>query len=335
MSYSIRRSTPESTGGLTVAAILVVVLVTLPWWNSGGSLQTTLVMVLLYLALAQMWNLLAGFTGLISIGQQMFVGIGAYGLLTLAESNGIDPWISVPLSGVVAALVSIPVAAFAFRLDGGYFAIGTWVVAEVVRLLVNENGSLRGGEVRALTRNALGGYSKDTRADITYWLALALAVGGTAIVVFVLRSRIGLSLRAMRDNASGARGLGISITRTKLLVWVISALWTGCVGAVILLNSPSTTSTSAFSVLNWTALVIFIVVIGGVGSTTGPIIGVLFYWFLNETLSGQETWRFIILGAIAAVMAVAAPKGVYGLLQRWRPIQFFPVRRRLVGPDVD
>jgi branched-chain amino acid transport system permease protein len=102
---------------------------------------------------------------------------------------------------------------------------------------------------------------------------------------------------------------------------------------VILLNSPSARADSAFSVLRWTALVIFIAVIGGVGSTTGSIIGVLVYWFIDEQLTDADSWRFIILGTVAAGMAVIAPRGIYGLLQRWRPMQFFPVRRRLVPPE--
>src|SRR5690606_14939383 len=174
-------------------------------WDTDGALQTTLVTILLYLALAQMWNLLAGFAGLVSIGQQMFVGVGVYALLTIAEDGGVDPYLTVVLAGLVAAALSVPVALFAFRLSGGYFAIGTWVIAEVVRLLVVESDTLAGGDVRSLTRASLGGYSRDARDDITYWLALALAAGGTAIVVFALRSRLGLALRAVRDSEHGAR----------------------------------------------------------------------------------------------------------------------------------
>lgn len=333
-SHRISRTTPESTGGLAVFGLAAVALATLPWWDAEGSLQTTLVMILVYLSLAQMWNLLAGFAGLMSIGQQMFVGIGIYSLLTIAEDWGVDPYLTVVLAGLVAAALSVPVALFAFRLTGGYFAIGTWVIAEVFRLLVIESDALAGGDVRSMTRASLGGYSRDAREDITYWLALALAVGGTAIVVFALRSRLGLALRAVRDSEDGARGLGVDVTQTKLVVWVVAAFWTGATGAVILLNSPSARADSAFSVLRWTALVIFIAVIGGVGSTTGPIIGVLVFWAIDEQLADAETWRFIILGTIAAAMAIVAPRGIYGLIQRWRPLQFFPVRRRVIGPGV-
>ncbi|MEM9609462.1 MAG: branched-chain amino acid ABC transporter permease [Actinomycetota bacterium] len=332
-TWSISRRTPESSIGLGVSALLVVALVTLPWWDGDRSLQVPLVVILAYLSLSQMWNLLAGFTGLISIGQQMFVGAGAYALVVIAEDWGLDPFLTIPLAGLVAAALSIPVALLAFRLSGGYFAIGTWVIAEVVRLLVRENDSLGAGDGRSLTRESLGGYSVDQRLDLTYWAALVLAVGSVAIVVFVLRSRLGLALRAIRGSEGGARGLGISLLRSRLTVWVLTAFWTGATGAVIFLNAVAIRPDAAFSVSRWTALVIFIVVIGGVGSTTGPIIGVLFFWFLDEQLADAETWRFIILGLVAAGFAVLAPKGVYGLIQRWRPLQFFPVRRRLVDDE--
>ena len=332
--HRVSRATPASTAGLGVSAATVVALATLPFWDADGALQATLVTILVYLSLAQMWNLLAGFAGLMSIGQQMFVGVGIYALLTFAEDWGLDPYLTVVLAGLVAAALSVPVALFAFRLTGGYFAIGTWVIAEVVRLLVIESDSLAGGDVRSMTRASLGGYSRDAREDITYWLALALAVGATAIVVLALRSRLGLALRAVRDSEGGARALGIDVTRTRLVVWVTAAFWTGATGAVVLLNSPSTRADSAFSVLRWTALVIFIVVIGGAGSTIGPIIGVLVFWALDEQLADAETWRFIVLGLLAAAVALVARQGIYGLIQRWRPVQFFPVRRRLIGPGV-
>ena len=332
--HRVTRSDRQSTAGLAVSAVLLVVLFLLPWWDSDGSLRVPLVAILYYLALAQMWNLLAGFAGLVSIGQQMFVGIGVYTLLSFAEDFGVDPYLSVLLAGLVAAVLSLPVAAFAFRLRGGYFAIGTWVIAEVFRLITLESDFLGGANVRTLTRESLGGYSLDTRNTVTYLMALGLAAGATAIVVLVLRSRLGLALRSIRDNQEGARGLGVSVGRAKLAVWVISAFWTGMTGAVILLHNPSTRAESAFSVLRWTALVVFIAIIGGVGSTTGPIIGVAIYWFVREFLEDSEEWRFIILGLIAAAMAITAPRGIYGLLQKRWSVQFFPVRRKLVGPGV-
>jgi branched-chain amino acid transport system permease protein len=306
-----------------------IALALLPFWGSSAT-QFELVEVLYYLSLAQMWNLLAGYAGLVSVGQQMFVGVGAYSVFIFAERNGIDPWIAVLLAGLFAAVVSLPVALFTFRLEGGYFAIATWVIAEVFRLTILQIDSIGAGNVQSFTvANTWSDYSLATRMDLIYWAALGLAVGATLIAVFIVRSRLGLALQATRDSASGARALGVKVTRTKLIVWVIVAGWTGMTGAVIHLNSSVVTDKDAFSVISWTALVVFMVVIGGVGSMSGPLIGVAIFWFISDQFEDADTWRFVILGLTAAVMAVVSPRGIDGLLQRIRPFDVFPIRRRL------
>lgn len=328
-SHRIARTSRSSIVGTVTFVGLTTLLALFPFFGSQTT-QSTLVEILFYLSLAQMWNLLAGYAGLVSVGQQGFVGVAAYALFVFAEKNPIDPFLSIGLAAVVVALLSIPVALFAFRLQGGYFAIGTWVIAEVFSLLTLEFDSLGAGNVQSLTvKNAFRNYGIETRQNLVYWVALALAVGATLVVVLVLRSRLGLALQAVRDNVDGARGLGVNVTRTRLLIWVLAAGWTGATGALIHINSSTINRPDAFSVLSWTALVVFIVIIGGVGSPVGPIIGVAIYWFITERFENQDTWRFIILGSFAAIMAVAAPKGIWGLLQRWRPFDVFPTARRL------
>jgi branched-chain amino acid transport system permease protein len=329
LDTQIVRTSPASLIGTSAFALVTVGLALAPFWGSD-SLQLTLLEILYYLSLAQMWNLLAGYAGLISVGQQAFVGIAAYTLFVLAERNGVDPFLSVGLAGLFVAAVSIPVALFAFRLKGGYFAICTWVIAEVFRLATLEIDSLGAGNVQSLTvKNTFSGYDLQTRRDLIYWFALALAVGATLMVVGVVRSRLGLALQAVRDDDVGAQGLGVQVTRTKLIVWVMASGWIGATGALIHLQTATITNRDAFSVLTWTALVIFIVVIGGVGSTIGPVIGVIIYWFITDRFEDADTWRFIILGTVAAIMAVVARGGVNGLLQRIHPFELFPVQRRL------
>jgi branched-chain amino acid transport system permease protein len=323
--WRIRRSTPESALGVGGWAVALVVLLTLPEWGTSSQLRTV-VEVLSLLALAEMWNLLAGFAGMVSIGQQAFVGIGAYAVLVLADDQGLDPFLAVPLAGLVTALLSIPLALVAFRLRGGHFAVGTWVLAEVVALLVLNNSALGGGDGRTI--RSLNDYDRFTREDYIFYLALLAGLGAVAIVVMVLRSRLGLALRAIRDDEAGARAAGVDVYRTKLVIWVLAGGWTGLTGAVIYLNRLNVQPDAAFSV-QWTAFMIFIVVIGGVGSTTGPIIGTLVFWVLRDQLADQGVWYLIVLGAVAITMAIVAPKGIYGLLQRVHPLQFFPVRRRL------
>jgi branched-chain amino acid transport system permease protein len=214
----------------------------------------------------------------------------------------------------------------AFRLRGGYFAIGTWVIAEVFYLLVLNNTFLGAGDGRTI--RSAGVYDRFTREDYTFYIALAVGFGAVAVVVLVLRSRLGLALRAIRDNEAGARGAGIDVTRAKLITWVLASGWTGLTGGLIYVNRLNVQPDAAFSV-QWTAFMIVIVVIGGVGSTTGPIIGTVVFWVLRDQLADFGEWYLILLGTVAIAFALLAPKGIYGLLNRIRPLQFFPVRRRL------
>jgi branched-chain amino acid transport system permease protein len=324
-AWRIARWTPESRVGVVSALVGLGVLATLPDWGTSSNLATV-VEIMTLLALAQMWNLLAGFAGLVSIGQQAFIGIGAYALLVLADDHGIDPFVAVWLAALVAALLSVPIGVLAFRLRGGYFAIGTWVIAQVVFLMVTNNTSLGGGNGRSLL--SLGAYDRITREDYTFYTALVVGAGAVAVVVLILRSRLGLALRAIRDDEAGARSAGVDVHRAKLAVWVIAGGWTGLAGGVIYLQRLNVQPTSAFSV-QWTAFMIFIVVIGGLGSTTGPIIGTLVFWVLRDQLADLGEWYLIILGSVAVLMAILAPKGIYGLLNRIRPFQLFPVQRRL------
>lgn len=321
----IRRSTRESIVGVGGWAVALAVLLTVPEWGTSSQMRTV-VEVLSLLALAQMWNLLAGYAGLVSIGQQAFIGIGAYSVLVLADDEGLDPFLAVPLAGLVAATLSVPLALVAFRLRGGYFAIGTWVLAEVVFLLVLNNTALGGGDGRTI--RSLNTYDRFTREDYIFYLALVAGLGAVALVVLVLRSRLGLALRSIRDDEAGARGAGVDVYRTRLTVWILAGGWTGLTGAIVYLNRLNVQPDAAFSV-QWTAFMIFIVVIGGVGSITGPIIGTLVFWVLRDQLADQGVWYLIVLGGVAMAMAILAPKGIYGLLQRIRPLRFFPVRRVL------
>jgi branched-chain amino acid transport system permease protein len=324
-SWRIHRSSPTSHVGVGAFSVAVVVLATLPRWGTSSNLSTV-VEVMCLLALAQMWNLLAGYTGLVSIGQQAFVGIGAYGVLVAADDWGLDPFVAVWVAGAVAALVSVPIALVAFRLRGGYFAIGTWVLAEVALLLVVNNTALGGGNGRSI--RSLVSYDRLLREDYTLYTALVVGFGAVLLVVLVLRSRLGLALRAIRDDEAGARGAGVDVYRTKLFIWVLASGWTGLAGGVLYLSRLNVQPTSAFSV-QWTAFMLFIVVIGGLGSTTGPILGTLVFWVLRDQLADQGEWYLITLGVIAVTMAILAPKGIWGLVNRIRPVELFPVRRRL------
>lgn len=324
-SWRIRRSTIDSHIGVALAVVALLALLRLPYVGTSAQMKTA-VEILTLLALAQMWNLLAGYAGLISIGQQAWVGIGAYGVLVVADDWGLDPFVAVWVAAGLAAVVSVPIGMLAFRLRGGYFAIGTWVIAEMVLLLVVNNTALGGGNGRTI--RSLVSYDRIVREDYTYYMALVVGFGSLLLVTLLLRSRMGLALQAIRDTEGGAAAVGVEVYRAKLVVWVIASTWSALAGGVIYLDRLNVQPTSAFSV-QWTAFALFIVVIGGLGSTAGPIIGTFVFWFVRESLADQGEWYLITLGLLAVVVAVVAPKGIYGLLTRAGDVQVFPTRRRL------
>ena len=170
----VQRATLPSRIGLAVGLAAVLVLALGPLWALDSVLRT-LISVFTLLALAQMWNLLAGYAGLVSIGQQAYVGLGAYGLLYFADTLGLPVLVSVLVAAVVGTLVAVPTALLAFRLRGGYFAIGTWVIAEVYRLVVTNVSQLGGGS--GLTLRAASSFDRTTRLYLTYELALAVGSG--------------------------------------------------------------------------------------------------------------------------------------------------------------
>lgn len=327
-TFVVGRKTRASAVGATVGVVTVVVLVTLPWWG-GSSLMRVLVEFISLLVLAQMWNLLAGYGGLVSIGQQAYIGLGGYALIVLADDLGVNPFLAAPLAGLVAAAFALPTAALVFRFRGGYFAVGTWAVAEVYRLLIANTTVLGRGTGRTLA--AVFPMARDTRELYTYLLGLAIGVATIAYTYLHLRSRFGLGLMAIRDSEPASGTLGIHVFRMKLSVYLIAAFGTGVTGALIYLNLLRISPDAAFSI-SWTAYMIFIVVIGGIGTIEGPIVGTLIFFLLREFLSEYGAWYLILLGTIAVVVMLRYPQGVWGLVSdRWN-LHVFPVQRSLTWP---
>jgi branched-chain amino acid transport system permease protein len=141
MTVQVSRATSASRLAGVLALILIAILIAAPWWGSTATLRLIGEMMV-YLALASLWNLLAGYTGLVSVGQQAYVGLGVYLMVSATIFLGIHPYFAIPLAGLVAVLVALPVGKLVFRLQGAYFAIGTWVVAEVFRLITAQLGSV-------------------------------------------------------------------------------------------------------------------------------------------------------------------------------------------------
>ena len=211
--FEVRRATRASRVAVIVLLIVALAVASAPWW-AGRDAMRDFVQLASYLVFALMWNLLAGYGGMVSIGQQAFFGIGGYGMLILANYCGISPFIAVPIAAVIATVVAIPVSVVAFRLEGGYFAIGTWVIAEVFRLTVANVSVLGGGSGTSLT--ALQDVPRALRESLTLWLALAIVAAAIGLLYLFLRSKAGLALTAMRDNAVAASSQGVDVKRARL-----------------------------------------------------------------------------------------------------------------------
>ena len=237
---------------------------------------------------------------------------------------------TVPLAGVLGALISLPVAFVVFRLRGHYFAIGTWVVAEVFMLIFAQIIVLGGGSGASLPVSVVRSIasSRSARDATIYWVALAVMITVIVVIYLLLRSRHGLALTAIRDSEEASRSLGVDNFRAKLMVYIFAAFGTAAIGALVYLTKLRISPAAAFDI-NWTTTVIFIVVIGGIGTIEGPIIGTLIYFLLREPLSDYGSWYLILLGSTAVLIMLKAPQGIWGVISERFELRFFPVQRQL------
>jgi branched-chain amino acid transport system permease protein len=329
------RTSKAAKISIMLATLVLLVLILAPWWAGRADIRL-MGELFLYLALASLWNLMAGYAGLVSVGQQAYVGFGGYMLFALTIFAGFPPVVAIVGAGALGALVSVPVALLIFRLRGAYFAIGTWVIAEVFRLSFAQVSALGGGSGSSLpvkiVRSMADGRSE--REALSYWLALGIAFCVIVAVYVFLRSRQGLALTAIRDNELAASSLGIDIWRTKFVVYVVASALTAMVGALIFLQKLRISPDAAFSVNDWTAFVIFIVVIGGIGTIEGPIIGTLIFFALRETLADLGTVYLMVLGVVAILIMLRAPKGLWGLVRARFDLELFPLGYRVISDKV-
>lgn len=309
-------------------ALYVVLAVLVPFVFDGG-VARLLGEVLLMLAMAQMWNLLAGYTGLVSIGHQAFVGIGAYVLFFASDGLGITPYAAIPIAGIAGGLVAIAVAPLLFRLRDAYFSIGMWVFAEILHLLAAKSPVL--GGTSGVTLKAVQRINIERFAQFSFYICAAIALSAVVGVYVLMRSRMGLALMTVRDNELAATSIGVDVGRNRLIAFAISGFGCAIAGATHYMTAMFVGADSAFSV-DWVVAMLFIVTIGGIGTLEGPIIGTLIYFGLREffgayfELSGG--WYLVAMGVVAVVVMQTAPRGIWGLLQERYTLQGFSVRRQ-------
>lgn len=323
--FSVQRWTTTSRTSVSTLVVVQLLLAAAPFFLEPGWVER-LTVLYIYGTLALMWNALAGYAGLVSVGHQAFFGLGAYAAVRLADA-GIGPYPALFLGAVLVALVALGISTFMLRLRGGEFAIGMWVVAALCHLLVNLDNLVQGETGTSLI--SLQQYPAEQRRLITYWFALAAMAGLAWCVYGLLRSKVGSALQAIRDSEEAAGSVGIRVLQTKRLIFVLSAFGCALAGALWLASSITFQPKTYFSV-QWTAYMLFMVLVGGIGTYEGPIIGAVVF-FAIETFFGAAGVTYLIgLGLVAVVFALVLPKGIWGTIEARFGVQLLPVGYRLM-----
>jgi branched-chain amino acid transport system permease protein len=319
-TWSVHRSHPVSRIGSGGLVLLGLLLVAVPQLFIANVVQQ-LTSLFIFVILAVMWNALAGYGGMVSVGQQAFIGFGAYGTIFLTQ-RGVSPYLAVLLAAAASAVLAAALSPLVLRLRGGQFSVGTWVIAEGLALLVILDSGLGGGT--GISLRGLNVYAPDTRRAYTYWLALLFMCVLLGAVFLLLRYRTGAALQAIRDDEEAAASLGVRVGPLKFGLYVLAGFGSGAAGALILANTLFIEPRSIFGV-QWTAYMIFMVLVGGLGSFEGPLIGAVLFFAVQYQFADYGAWYLIGLGATAVAFALFLPRGLWSLVKDRSDVQLLPV----------
>ncbi|MEE9376306.1 MAG: branched-chain amino acid ABC transporter permease [Rhizobiaceae bacterium] len=309
--------TANITIGLMIFA--AAILAATPWlFGVGGSGRA--VALLVYILLAVMWNALAGFAGLVSIGQTLFFGVAAYATIRLADA-GVNPYFAILIATGIGAVLGWVTSFFMLSLKDGEFAIGMWVLSSLAHLCVNLDPLIQGETGTSLI--SLNSYDIELRSKLTLWLALAITIAIFVILVLLLRSRMGAAITAIRDDELGARSIGVNVVRTKRVVFVLAATGTAAAGALWLASNTNFQPRAFFGV-QWTAYMLFMVLVGGLGRIEGAIIGAVLFFIIETYFAAYGVWYLVGLGTVAVFFALMLPKGLWGWIGPRLPGEAIP-----------
>ena len=302
--------------------VVLAALFTLPAW--GGAYTVMLVMYMsMYITLGHMWNLLTGYAGLVSLGQQMYIGVGGFTLAILSNNFGVPLIPGLVIGGLVSVAIAVGLSHLLLHMKGMYFSIATWMFAEAMMLILSGMEYFGKGQgLFIIEARKLGPVER-------YYYALVLVVLVMIVVVLVLRSKLGLGLFAIRDNDVSSETCGVPQFRSKLYCMMLSGFVTGVLGGVFYISQVWVQPSAAFSI-RWTVAAVFIVVIGGIGTIAGPVLGGIIYVYLSQylaTLDQIGSLNMVILGVIAVAVILLAPKGIIGTLQDKLNFEIISVRR--------
>jgi branched-chain amino acid transport system permease protein len=322
----VTRWSRTATGFTAVSTAAVLFLAAVPY-VLGGPAEQPLITLLTFIAMASLWNLLAGFSGLTSFGQHAYLGLGAYALYLVA-AHGVNPLPGILAAAVIAAVISLPVSALVLRLAGGYFAVATLVVAAVFQIAATLSPSV--GGTTGVSVPGLAGYPLVLREALIYWATLVVAVASVVGVYLLVRRTFGLDARAVGSDPVAAASLGVRVGRIRRLAYLVAAGGAGAVGALIALQTLYVEPTAVFNV-QYSVDMLFMVLVGGMGTIEGPVLGALVLFGLQEALSSDGAWYLVIVGGLAVAATLVFPRGLWGLARERFGWSLLPVGYQVRG----
>ena len=307
----MKRWLPGLLGG---AAILA-----LPLFVTNSFFLHVCILVLMWTVLGAAWNVLGGFAGQVSFGHAALFAVGAYVTIILYLKGGLAPWWGIPIGGLAAALVSLPIGFLCFRLRGPYFSLSTLAVAEIVKLVALNWESVTAGSVGYLITNLpplsflgtpVNWESKGPFVFAAGILAI-IALGATA---WLKRSRLGAYLVAIRENEDAAEAVGIDTVRTKAVTFALSAFLAGMGGGFYAFYFRYV-DPDAVAGIGLSMEMVFIAVVGGLGTVGGPLIGAVFLTAVAELVRERfQSGHLIFYGLFMMIVIRYMPEGIWGRL---------------------
>jgi branched-chain amino acid transport system permease protein len=292
-----------------------LLLLIAPMVLTGSYARHLLIVSLVYAIVAANWDLSLGYAGLFNFAHLAFFGIGLYVSAILTKLVGIDPWLAMPLAGLctaaAAALVSLPV----IRLRGIYVVLVTFAFGQLVQQIVLSQADVTGGSQGMVMVPSLriGTYNFARDGKLAYcYAAIALFTISLGFLYWLVRSRVGLSIRAVRDDEAYAAARGLSLARTHFLAIVLSAPLTGVAGAFFgAYSRVASTEVFGFGTLS---LVLSMVLLGGAGTLFGPVIAAFVLTFVSEALVDLGLWRFLVISGGMIIVLILFPGGLASIV---------------------
>lgn len=303
---------PGIKRSLLSAALLLALLFPLFFSSYQTNVMTT---ALMYVVLGLGLNIVVGLAGLLDLGYVAFYAVGAYSYALLNHHFGLGFWAALPVGALLAACFGIVLGFPVLRLRGDYLAIVTLGFGEIIRLILENWNDFSFGPsgIANISRPGLFGVSLSLDAAIIYlyYLVLGLVLATIFVVNRLRDSRIGRAWIALREDEIACQAMGIDKTRTKLTAFALGATWAGMVG--VLFAAKTTFVNPASFTFMESAIILSIVVLGGMGSTIGVVIAALIFILLPEYLRAFADYRMLMFGAIMVGMMVFRPQGIAGL----------------------